>query len=302
MNAKSISAHYKSGFIPIMGCPNVGKSTLLNALIGQKVAIVTPRAQTTRNRITGVVTRPGYQMVFLDTPGIADAKNKLGEYMSKQAYSALEEVEAVLLVVDPISGLRERDTALIERLKLAKAPVIGVINKADIANLDQMQNAREYLRKTAVFTQIHAISAVTGEGIEALLSLLQEYLVEGPQYFPEDMVTDQPERVLCAELIREKALILLREEVPHGIGVEIERMAVREEQNITDVHAVLYCERDAHKGIIIGKKGSMLKRIGEDARKDMEWMLGTRVNLQLYVKVRDHWRDSVLALKELGYE
>lgn len=302
MSGENAGASYQSGFISIIGCPNVGKSTLLNALVGQKIAAVSPRAQTTRNRISGVVTRPGYQIVFLDTPGIAEPKNKLGEYMYKLAYTALDEVEAILLVLDPVEGLRERDTSLIERLKTAKAPVIGVINKTDIASMDQMRSARAYLERMQIFVHVQSISAKTGEGIAALLALLKEYLVEGPQYFPEDMVTDQPERNLCAEIIREKALLLLREEIPHGIGIEIEHMDVREQQNLTDVHAVIYCERDAHKGIIIGKKGVMLKRIGEEARRDMEWMLATRVNLQLFVKTRSNWRNSPLALKELGYE
>jgi GTP-binding protein Era len=241
-------------------------------------------------------------MVFLDTPGVASPKNRLGEYMRRIAYSALDEVEAVLYLVDPINGLRERDEALIERIKLAKAPKIGVINKTDIASLEQAETAEDFLSRAACFDHILRISAQDGKGVDKLEELLRKYLVEGPQYFPDDMVTDIPERLLCAELIREKALLLLREEVPHGVGVEVDRMAERPEGNITDIWATIYCERDGHKGIVIGKGGAMLRRIGEASRKDIEWMLGTQVNLQLYVKVREDWRNSASALRELGYE
>ena len=296
------AASFKSGFISIIGCPNVGKSTLLNRLVGQKIAIVSPRAQTTRNRITGVLTRPGYQMVFLDTPGVAAPKNRLGEYMRRVAYSALDEVEAVLYMVDPVNGLRERDKALVERIKQAKAPKIGVINKIDCASLSQVEEAEAFLSEASCFDHVLRLSAQDGTGVAALEELLRGYLVEGPQYFPDDMVTDLPERVICAELIREKTLLLLREEVPHGVGVEVDKMSLREDGNMTDIWATIYCERDGHKGIVIGKGGAMLRRIGETARKDMEWMLGTQVNLQLYVKVREDWRNSTSALRELGYE
>ena len=294
---------YCSGFISIIGCPNVGKSTLLNRLVGQKVAIVSQRPQTTRNKITGVLTRPGYQMVFLDTPGVAAAKNRLGDYMLRVAYEALNEVEAILFLVDPINGLRDRDMALVERLKQAKgAPRVGVINKADAASMAQMDTAREFLQQAGCFEKIISISAQTGEGVDQLEALLRGYLVEGPQYFPEDMVTDQPERIVCAELIREKTLQLLREEVPHGVGVWIDKMEARPEGGMMDVWATIYCERDGYKGIIIGKQGAMLKKIGQAARQDMEWMLGARVNLQLWVKVKEDWRNSLGMLRELGYE
>ena len=293
---------YKSGFISIIGCPNVGKSTLLNRLVGQKIAIVSPRAQTTRNRITGVLTRPGYQMIFLDTPGVAAPKNRLGEYMRRVAYSALDEVEVVLYLVDPVNGLRERDKALVERIKQAKAPKIGIVNKIDSASLSQVEEAESFLSEAACFDHVIRVSAQDGTGVAALEELLRAYLVEGPQYFPDDMVTDLPERVICAELVREKTLLLLREEVPHGVGVEVDKMSVREDGSMTDIWATIYCERDGHKGIVIGKGGAMLRRIGETARKDMEWMLGTQVNLQLYVKVREDWRNSTTALRELGYE
>ena len=253
-----INSGYRSGFVSIIGSPNAGKSTLMNRIVGQKVSIVSPKAQTTRNRIMGVATRPDYQIVFLDTPGVAAPKNRLGEYMLKVAYESLNEVECALFMADAANGIRERDEAIIAKLRDAKAPIIAA-----------------------------AIAA---------------YLVPGPMYFPEDMVTDMPERIVCAEIIREKALNLLKDEVPHGIGVGIDKMALRPNGELYDMWATIYCEREGHKGIIIGKKGAMLKQIGSEARKDMEWMLGARVNLQLWVKVRDDWRNSPGALKELGYE
>ncbi len=292
---------YLSGFITIIGSPNVGKSTLMNRFVGQKVSIVSQRAQTTRNRIMGVVSRKGYQMVFLDTPGVTLPKNKLGEYMVKVAYDSLNEVEAILFMTDAVNGIREKDEAIIEKLRSAKAPVIAAINKADAATLDGIETARERLEKESFIKQIVKISAADGRGMDKLEELLKACLTEGPQYFPEDMVTDQPERVICGEIIREKALNLLKEEVPHGIGVGVDKMALRDD-GIYDVWATIYCEREGHKGIIIGRQGSMLKKIGSEARRDMEWLLGTRVNLQLWVKVKDDWRNSASVMKELGYE
>lgn len=293
---------YRSGFISIIGSPNVGKSTLMNRMVGQKVSIVSERAQTTRNRIMGVVTRKDCQLVFLDTPGVTSPKNRLGEYMLKVAYESLNEVEAILFVVDVKQGIREKDEALLAKLHGAKAPVVAVLNKTDGATLDQVETARERLERESFIKEIRKVSALTGAGVETLIETLTEYLVPGPQYFPEDMVTDQPERVVCCELIREKALLLLKEEIPHGLGVDIEKMELRKEENLYDVWATLYCERESHKPIVIGKKGAMLKAIGTEARKDMEWLLGTRVNLQLWVKVREDWRNSPAALKTLGYE
>jgi GTP-binding protein Era len=293
---------YRSGFVTIIGCPNVGKSTLLNKMIGQKIAIVTDRAQTTRNKITGVLTRPGYQIVFLDTPGVTKPKNKLGEYMHKVACDAIDEVEAVLFVADALQGVRARDAALLERLEKAKAPVFGFVNKCDVAGESSIESAVRTLREVAFLQDVFIGSAETGEGLDRLETALRERLPQGPQYFPEDMVTDQPERVICAELIREKALMLLREEVPHGIGVGVDKMERREGRDLTDVYATIYCERESHKGIIIGKGGSMLKRIGQSARKDIEWMLGIPVNLQLWVKIKEDWRNRQGMLHELGYE
>ena len=292
---------YLSGFVTIIGSPNVGKSTLMNRFVGQKVSIVSQRAQTTRNRIMGVVSRKGYQMVFLDTPGVTLPKNKLGEYMVKVAYDSLNEVEAILFMVDAVNGIREKDEAIIEKLRTARAPVIAAINKADAATLDNIETARERLEKEGFIKEIIKISAADGRGMDKLETALKACLVEGPQYFPEDMVTDQPERVICGEIIREKALTLLKEEVPHGIGVGVDKMVLRDD-GMYDVWATIYCEREGHKGIIIGRQGSMLKRIGSEARRDMEWLLGTRVNLQLWVKVKNDWRNSASVMKELGYE
>jgi len=292
---------YRSGFVSIIGSPNVGKSTLMNYMVGQKVSIVSDKAQTTRNRIMGVMTKPGWQIVFLDTPGVTTPKNRLGDYMLKVAYDSLNEVEAILFLVDAKRGIGSKDEAILERLKEAKAPVIACINKADLCTLDDIESARERLEKEPFIKHIIKLSALQGRGVEQLTEALCEYLVEGPQYFPDDMVTDQPERVICGEIVREKALQLLREEVPHGLGVNIDKMEMRED-GIQDIWATIYCERASHKGIIIGRQGVMLKRIGTDARKDMEWMLGNRVNLQLWVKVKEDWRNMASMLGELGYE
>lgn len=290
---------YKSGFFSIVGCPNVGKSTLLNCLVGQKIAIVTDRAQTTRNKITGVLTRDDYQMIFLDTPGMTTPKNRLGEYMQKVAQDALNDIEAIVLVLDPLLGVKERDEAILNKLRLYKTPVIVVLNKADKASERQMQQARD---RVGTDFETLELSAKTGDGVDKLEKRLADFLTVGPQYFPPDMVTDQPEQVICSEMIREKALQLLREEIPHGIGVGMDKIELREEGGLADVYATIYCERDSHKAIIIGKGGSMLKRIGSESRKDIEWLLGVRVNLQLWVKIKDDWRNKQSMLNELGYD
>ena len=291
---------YKSGFFSIVGCPNVGKSTLINRLVGQKIAIVTDRAQTTRNRITGVLTRKDYQMIFLDTPGMTKPRNKLGEFMQKTAEDASKDTEAILLVVDALQGVRERDAEVMRIVKAQRAPTIVLINKCDAASALKMQEARDAI-KEAGFDTVLAISAQTGENVDKLEELLKNYLTEGPQYYPEDMVTDQPERVICAEMIREKTLELLREEIPHGIGVGIDKMQMRPDGKLMDVWATIYCERESHKGIIIGRGGKMLKRIGSEARKDIEWLLDVQVNLQLWIKVKEDWRNRQQMLNELGY-
>ncbi len=293
---------YRSGFVPIVGCPNVGKSTLLNAMIGQKIAIVTDRAQTTRNKITGVLTRAEYQIIFLDTPGIMQPRNRLGEYMRQTALDALSEVEIVLYMTDAMVGLGGNDEAIMARLARLKTPVMALINKCDVAQEKRAEEMERRLNDSGQFAHVLRLSAKTGEQLSQLEELICAYLVEGPQYFPEDMVTDQPERVVCGELIREKALQLLREEVPHGIGVSIDKMEKRPDRDLMDVYATIYCERESHKSIIIGKGGSMLKRIGSLARTDMEWFLDMPVNLQLWIKVAEDWRNRASVLRELGYD
>lgn len=292
---------FKSGFISIVGSPNVGKSTLMNTFVGQKVAIVSNRPQTTRNRIMGVMTRSDFQIVFIDTPGIHTPRNKLGQYMLKVAYDALNEVDCILFMADATAGVRERDEGILAQLKKAKAPVVAAVNKIDAAGKDKVSAALEKLKAETWLNAVIPISAAKGEGLFELEGRLRAFLVPGPKYFPDDMVTDQPERVLCAEMIREQALLLLKEEVPHGLGVDIDKMETRE-NGLTDIWATIYCERESHKGIIIGKRGAMLKEIGRRARGEIEWMLGARVNLQLWVKVNEDWRNSPASLKMFGYK
>ncbi len=297
-----IDKGYKSGFFSIIGCPNVGKSTLLNTLIGQKIAIVSDRAQTTRNRITGILTEKDYQMIFLDTPGMMEPRNKLGQFMQKTAESASLDTEAVIAVFDAVHGFKSRDQLILEKLKQIRIPKIAILNKIDAVEQETINQLHQSLESTNLFEHVLDISAIHGTGIESLLNVLKEYLVEGPQYYPEDMVTDQPERLIVAEIIREKALLLLKDEVPHGIGVETEKMETRPDGNLMDIWATIYCERDSHKGIIIGKGGKMLKKIGMEARKDIEWLLDIRVNLQLWIKVKEDWRNRQQVLNELGYK
>lgn len=294
---------YKSGFVTIIGSPNVGKSTLMNYMVGQKISIVSDRAQTTRNKIMGVVSRKDYQIIFIDTPGVTAPKNRLGEYMLKVAYDALNEVEAVLLMFDASKGIREKDELLLSqiKIKIRNTPVIAAINKTDIVSLGDIDEITERLSKEEWISKIILISAETGRNVDRLERIIEGYLTEGPQYFPDDMVTDQPMWSICSEMIRENALKLLHDEIPHGIGVGIDKIKLRED-GIHDVFATVYCERETHKGIIIGKGGSMLKRIGSEARHDIEWLFGTKVNLQLWIKVRPDWRNSASALKEFGFD
>lgn len=297
-----MSTAYRSGFVTIIGSPNAGKSTLMNLLVGEKVSIVSERAQTTRNRIAGVVSRKGYQIVFLDTPGVTGAKNRLGEYMLKVAYDSLNDVDCILFIADALRGIRDMDEALLEviKQKAGETPVIAAINKTDKATLDDIETVRERLLTEPFIKRIIPISAVTGRNTDKLEMAITEYLQEGPQYYPDDYITDQPMRIITAEILREKALKLLKQEIPHGIGVDIEKIELRED-GINDIHAAIYCEKESHKGIIIGHSGSMLKKIGSAARPEIETMFGTKVNLQLWVKVRPDWRNSASALRELGY-
>ena len=292
---------FRSGFITILGSPNVGKSTLVNRMVGNKVSIVSNRPQTTRNVIHGVVTGKDFQIVFLDTPGLHRPKNKLGEYMMKSANQSAKDVDAVLFLVDLRQGVKERDAQNLRVLAADSIPLVVALNKADqYANREA--EVREQLKNLGIARKIFAISALTGEGVDTLLEHLKSYLVEGPQYYPDDMYTDQPERFIAAEMIREKAMALLREELPYGIGVEIEKIEQNPEKNVTVVQAVLYCEKKSHKGIVIGKGGVMLKKIGSEARADLEMLFGQRVYLELCVKVKEDWRNSNAMLKTLGYE
>ena len=344
---------YHSGFAAIIGCPNVGKSTLLNRLVGQKIAIVTDRAQTTRNKITGVLTREDYQIVFLDTPGLTTPKNRLGSFMQQVATQATRDVDAILFVLDTTAHTFARDRAILENLTVgavvhptnpldssgpasARPPIFILLNKSDAASAAQLENAENLVHEINPNWPILKISALTGKGVPELEAALRALLPPGPQYFPPDMVTDQPERLICAEIVREKALQLLREEVPHGVGVGIDKMALRvtagtvtagtvrsdtavsgepspchachapchapcHASDLMDIWATVYIERESQKGILIGKGGSMLKRIGTEARRDIEGLLGQRVNLQLWVKVKEDWRNKPSVLAELGY-
>ena len=298
----TLSNKFRSGFAAIVGRPNVGKSTLMNALVGEKIAIISDKPQTTRNRIQSVLTRENYQIVFVDTPGIHKPKNKLGEYMVKAAQNSLDDMEAILFVVDAADGIGYGDRMIAELLQDISSPVLLVANKMDIADVDKARKQMEELHKFGGFDDIVEISALTGANIKELEEKLVSYLPEGPKYYPDDMITDQPERVILAEIIREKALQLLKEEVPHGIGVEIERIHDREDKNLTEILASIVCEKESHKGIVIGKGGRMLKAIGSQARKDIERFLGTKVYLETFVKVRTDWRNNPATMRDLGYD
>ncbi len=290
--------HFRSGFITIVGRPNVGKSTLMNALVGEKVAIVSNRPQTTRNRIMGVMTREAWQMVFLDTPGIHHPRTRLGEYMMQSVKDAMDGMDGVLVLVDA-TQVGEQDRAIVKEMSEKKVPKLLALNKIDLLPREKLLTLMASFADLA-YDAIVPISAKTGDGLEDLTAALVKGLPEGPKYFPDDMMTDQPERQICAEMIREKALLHLRDEVPHGIGVEMMAMN-KESDDFMEIHATIYCERDAHKGIIIGKHGAMLQTIGSEARADIEQLLGMHVNLKLWVKVRPDWRNRMDDLKILGY-
>lgn len=292
---------YKSGFVTLIGRPNVGKSTLMNQLIGQKIAITSSKPQTTRNRIQTVYTCDEGQIIFVDTPGIHKAKNKLGEYMVSVAERTLNEVDIVLWLVEPSTFIGAGEQHIAEQLKKVVTPVILVINKIDTVKKEEILLFIDAYKDLFPFAEIIPVSALKGENQDTLVQSIFKYLPYGPQFYDEDTVTDQPERQIVAELIREKALYLLGEEVPHGIAVSVESMKSRRHGHITDIDATIVCERDSHKGIIIGKQGSMLKRIGTDARFEIERLLDQKVNLQLWVKVKKDWRDSDFLLKNYGY-
>ena len=290
---------YKSGFVTLIGRPNVGKSTLMNRLIGQKIAITSDKPQTTRNRIQTVYTSDEGQIVFVDTPGIHKAKNKLGDYMVNVAERTLSEVDVILWLVEPSNFIGAGERHLMEQLQKTRTPVILVINKADTVKREEILPYIDNYRKQMDFQEIVPVSALKGDNTDTLVSCIMKYLPYGPAFYDEDTVTDQPMRQIVAELIREKALRLLEEEIPHGIAVSIEKLQYR--KDLCDIEATIVCERDSHKGIIIGKGGSMLKRIGSAARPDIEDLLEQHVNLQLWVKVKKDWRDSDFLMKNFGY-
>ena len=292
---------FKSGFVSIVGRPNVGKSTLMNNVVGEKIAIMSDKPQTTRNTIQAVYTDEECQIVFLDTPGIHKPKNKLGEFMVKSATDAFKNVDLVLFVVDDSKKIGPGDRKIIEDLRGIKTPVILVLNKIDKLEESELFELMQLYSNEDLFKAIVPISALKGRNVNELLKVIGNYLQEGPKYFPDYMITDQPERVLVSELIREKVLHYLNDEVPHGVAVEVERMKSRQDKDIVYISAVIYCERDSHKGIIIGKNGRKLKGIGKSAREDMELLLGSKINLQLWVKVKENWRNLQNYITDFGY-
>ena len=294
--------NFKSGFVAIIGRPNVGKSTLMNHLIGQKIAITSKKPQTTRNRIQTVYTCEDGQIVFLDTPGIHKAKNKLGQYMVNVAEQTLRDVDVVMWLVEPTTFIGAGEKHIAEQLEKTSLPVILVINKVDTVKKEEILQVIDTYRKLYDFAEIIPVSALRGQNTDDIIQSLFKYMTYGPMFYDEDTVTDQPQRQIVAEVIREKALHALDEEIPHGIAVTIEKMRERKGQKIIDIEATIICERDSHKGIIIGKQGAMLKKIGSNARYEIEKMLEEKVNLRIWVKVRKDWRDSDTLMKNFGYD
>lgn len=292
---------HKSGFVSIIGRPNVGKSTLVNNILGQKVAIMSDKPQTTRNRITAIHTDEDSQIVFLDTPGVHKPKNKLGDFMVHQATDSLKEVDCILFMVDASTKLGPGDEFIADYLKDIKTPIILVINKVDTLNPEELQTIVHNFEQFTFISDVIGISALNNKNIDRLMTMIKGYMPEGPQYYPGDMVTDQPEKVIVAEIIREKLLHYLEQEVPHGVAVEIEKFKERKDKPIINIEATIICERQSHKGIIIGKNGRKLKGIGKSAREDVERLLGSKVFLQIWVKVRSGWRDNDSWLKNFGY-
>ncbi len=293
---------FKSGFVTLIGRPNVGKSTLMNHLVGEKLAIISKKPQTTRNKITTILTKPDFQAIFIDTPGLHTPKSKLGEFMVKSAENTLNEVDIVLYLVEPFENINENDRNIIERLNKVKSDVFLVINKVDTVEKTKVLEVIEAYSSLFEFKEIIPISASKGSNVEELEKQIKKYLPAGPMFFPGDMITDQPEKQIVAELVREKALRLLNDEIPHGIAVEVMSMKKRKDQDMVDIEVTIYCEKDSHKGIIIGKNGAKLKDIGQRARADIEKLLGSKVNLKTWVKVKKDWRDSDFLMKSFGYD
>lgn len=296
-----IKPGYKSGFVTIIGRPNVGKSTLLNQVIGQKIAIMSDKPQTTRNKIQAVYTTEEAQVIFIDTPGIHKPKHKLGDFMTRTAQQTLNEVDLILFVINAEEGYGRGDQFIIDRLQHVQNPVFLVVNKIDKVHPDDLLPLIDMYRNKVDVAEVVPISALKGNNVDTLLNQIVSYMEEGPQFYPEDQVTDHPERFIAAELIREKVLHLTREEIPHSVAVVIEEMKVREEKNVVFVNATIIVERSSQKGIIIGKQGKMLKEIGKRARADIETLLGSKVFLELYVKVQNDWRNRQKQLAEFGF-
>lgn len=292
---------FKSGFVSIIGRPNVGKSTLLNDLIGEKISIISDKPQTTRNQIKCIFTDDKMQVIFLDTPGIQKARNNLGKYMEAQTFDALKDTDAIVWIVDNSVDMGKWDNFILEKMKAMNLPKILVINKIDLLNDDQLEYLLEKFENMDLFDAIVPMGAKDGINTKQILEALYDVLEEGPLYYPDDMITDQTERVIVSEIIREKSLRYLEQEIPHGIAVSIEKFTERNEKEIIDIHATIFCEKDSHKGIIIGKGGRKLKGIGKSAREDIEKLLGTKVNLQLWVKVNKNWREKEHLVKRMGY-
>ena len=293
---------FKSGFVTIIGRPNVGKSTLMNNMLGEKISIMSDKPQTTRNKITTVYTDEEAQIIFMDTPGIHKPKNQLGEFMNTEVDSALEEMDVLIMITDEFNKVGPGDEFVIEKIKDTKAKKILIINKIDKFDQEAAMRIAAEFDKYDVFDDIMPISALNNVGVDALVKLIIKYLKPGPMFFPADYITDRPERFIVSEIIREKALMYLQEEVPHGIAVEIEEMKERKKRSLVDIRANILCEKKSHKSIIIGKEGRKIKGIGKSAREDIEKLLGSQVNLQLFVKISENWRDDNYRLRTLGYD
>ncbi|MCL1863698.1 MAG: GTPase Era [Defluviitaleaceae bacterium] len=297
-------SNFRSGFVTLIGRPNVGKSTLMNYFIGEKISIVSNKPQTTRNKIRSILTGEGYQIIFIDTPGIHTPTTRLGSFMVKSANTALNEADAVIYMVEPREKIHEGDRAIIKSLSGVRRPVFLAVNKVDTVDKPMLLKVIEQYNEAYNFNAIVPLSALTGENVQALLTDIREILPEGPMYFPEDQITDQPERQIAAEIIREKALQYLQDEIPHGLAVDITAMKARDPDDpdcIVDVGATIFCEKESHKAIIIGKSGAMLKKIGSSARRDIQMLLGSPIFLDIWVKVKKNWRDSDFLLKSFGY-
>lgn len=301
MNSQTRSNEYKSGFISIIGRPNVGKSTFLNRVIGQKIAIMSDKPQTTRNKVQGVLTTDDSQLIFIDTPGIHKPKHKLGDFMMKVAQNTLKGVDLILFMVNAEEGYGRGEEFIIEKFQSVKTPIFLIINKIDKIHPDELLTLIESYKEKHPFQEIVPISALEGNNVERLLDVIKKYLPEGPQYYPADQVTDHPERFIVSELIREKALHLTREEIPHSLAVVIDKMERRQDKDVINVMATVIVERDSQKGIVIGKQGSMLKEIGKLARMDIEALLGSKVFLELWVKVQKDWRNKMNQLRDYGF-